>query len=180
MVQMQNHAGLYEKIGAFLGQAVTGVQVGLFRAQGIPIEEQNMFKVACLANYLNGCWRSLIVNDDDYVTSTISSIINEHLPEESPLCLFHVFFHICQVLLNKSYDIEFSTPLEERTATNVAYVTVLRQILTSMYTAEAKTLAESYYDDRGNHECRGFKLSEIREQDPSPIWTFSTEAPDQS
>lgn len=50
-------------------------------------------KVGMLAKYLNDCWASLVGDSDPFVVSNIRAII-ECIPDEAPLCLFHMLFAI--------------------------------------------------------------------------------------
>eukprot|EP01098_Paradermamoeba_levis_P008695 TRINITY_DN3598_c0_g1_i5.p1 TRINITY_DN3598_c0_g1~~TRINITY_DN3598_c0_g1_i5.p1 ORF type:complete len:175 (+),score=36.78 TRINITY_DN3598_c0_g1_i5:128-652(+) len=161
-------------IGEFIGQAVCGAQMAAFRAGGLPWDDPqyNPGKIVMLYRYFNTCWASLVRNDDPYVTETFTKI-HHLLPEESPLCLFHLILNLSAICLQQPLEIGFSTPKSQRVATNKAFVDVLRNMMKQMYSDEAESLVSHYYSNKPAHLCENFKFSEIAAQDPSPIWTMS-------
>eukprot|EP01098_Paradermamoeba_levis_P008694 TRINITY_DN3598_c0_g1_i4.p1 TRINITY_DN3598_c0_g1~~TRINITY_DN3598_c0_g1_i4.p1 ORF type:complete len:146 (+),score=21.16 TRINITY_DN3598_c0_g1_i4:56-493(+) len=134
--------------------------------------QYNSQKIAMLCSYFNTCWASLVRNEDPYITETFTKI-HHLLPEESPLCVFHLIFGVSAKCLEQPLEIGFSTPKSQRVATNKAFVDVLRNMMRQMYSDQADSLVSSYYSIKPPHLCEGFKFSEIAAQDPSPIWTLN-------
>lgn len=162
------------ELGSFCAQSVTGVQIGMFRAAGIDpfSEDENIqaFKQQSIARYLNDCWRSLILQDDEFVTNTFQKLYNL-VPNESPLCLFHKVMVVACTILNERPEIGFSTPPAERVPSNVGYVDCFRNVLSHCYKEAAKTKISELYSaaEAIAHQCSGPKFPDIPNENPNEL-----------
>lgn len=175
-----NKDTLLNPLVAFSTQAVTGIQMAVFRMTGTPPDSKDPnignLKVALFANYLNDCWKSLILQDDDFVVNSFQEIYNV-LPSESPLCLIHKIMAVGQIFLQVS-EIEFETsiPEDQRNHENPLYVNLLRGILETVYKEKLYECFDSLFSNNEFtlHQCSGPKFPQIIEEDPeSPIFNVS-------
>ena len=167
-------AVLLDVLCGFTAQAATGVTMAFWRGRGIPYDSANHvnMKHAALASYLNDCWKSLIVGDDEYVTETFQKLSVE-LPNESPLCLIHKVFAVGSYIISNPPPIGSSTPKEQRVPSNAAYTDCLRNMLSGISKDIAGELFKNLFENEQEHHCSGPKLANIHQEDPNePIFSF--------
>eukprot|EP00771_Trimastix_marina_P001755 gnl/Trimastix_PCT/2848.p1 GENE.gnl/Trimastix_PCT/2848~~gnl/Trimastix_PCT/2848.p1 ORF type:complete len:171 (+),score=9.23 gnl/Trimastix_PCT/2848:84-596(+) len=138
----------------FLTQAFSGpiiafkrlISVG--RIDAIPPEAYGNIMRAQLANYFNGCYKSLLKDDDDYVTTTFKK-----WEEHSPICLLHIFMALAQKIL----------PTEEPFPGNPGGIDATRELVHGVLRAQ---LGEELGDVQKyfGHHCTGPNILAMREE----------------
>lgn len=139
----------------FAAQAYTGVQISLFRSCGLEYNrmgpKSSRVREACLGQYLNTCWKNLILKDDPFVINIFNAIHNQ-LPNELPLCLIKVVYETGLLIFENPPEIGFSSKLSKRNPQNQAYVETLRQMLYQIYRDECVERFSKIFLDK-DHKC---------------------------
>jgi hypothetical protein len=142
-------------LGRFLVQAVAGTLTALERLKiaghfpcNLPDENwQNMVKVQFI-NYLNMCWESLLIGDDDYVTEIV-----EQIGHKSPVCLFHFMARIGQAMIPSENLVV--------TTTGESYIDAYRDMAFAHLQSKFYDLTDGWCGAL-NHHCTGETLEELR------------------
>jgi hypothetical protein len=120
----------------FAAQAIADAQTTIFKTRGYKYddlsEESLTEKYDYLANYLNKCWKSLILRDDQKMINTFSRI-HQHLSNESPICILKLILDISLNVMNDVPIIASSSKRNKRTAQNTNYVNTLNGMLKTIY-----------------------------------------------
>ena len=169
---------LFKLIGAFMGQAIAGIHIALYKAMQIELDNHamNSKKMLLLAKYLNDCWETLVRGTDPFIHDHIAAMI-AIIPDESPKCLFHLFFKL------GTHAIENVNPLElcgkipiskqRRVSSNPDYISYLETVATARITKECERVAAMFFRQRGEHLCTAPQWSAIHEQNPRPLWVLN-------
>ena len=159
---------LTKSVCDYLVQAVCGMHMAVYRRFNLmPGEDSGNMKVGMFAHYLNNCFRSLIVEDDPFVVESFTKIFVQ-MPEESPVCFFHVLFALGKILLDRADEYQFPSSDPE--------VDALREMLMTGIEMQATDLVRKWVDELSGHSCTGIPFERICEEDPDqPFFTLRTE-----
>lgn len=138
----------------FAAQAYTGTQISLFKDCGLPYDcvgpKSMRVKEVSLGKYLDTCWKSLILDDDPFVSKNFNSI-HQQLPQESPICLMQLIYNTGLHIFSNPPTIASSSSKSKRNQKNQDYVETLREMLFNIYKEECFDHFSKILDE--NHKC---------------------------
>jgi hypothetical protein len=147
---VDNRPQLAQLMLDFISETILGHERGLYRA-GIPVSRNVILGAAM--NYLNGCYKSLILKDDEYVVQKFKEMTD--LVGHSEVCLINIIMQILQ-LTHMSLD---RTKIDT-TSVDTLETTVKAEV-GRIITPFKEKLAEGLA-----HVCHGEKIEDCDPNEP--------------
>jgi hypothetical protein len=141
---------LGDLIIAFVSETIYGHERGLYRA-GVPVSI-GIIQFSAM-NYLNGCYKSLILKDDEYVMTKFSEMTD--LIGHSEVCLINI---IMQIMVGVHTQLDRS----KIDTTTLETLSLTVQAETARVIAPLKELVYKCI----SHECHGEKIEDCDPNEP--------------
>lgn len=139
---------------AFCKATILGHESALYKQmhqeKDMQSEEMLLYALAAAIHYLNVCYKSLILQDDDYVTEQFSKMQTAH---HSPICLLHFLLQIITTC---------HTSMDRKKLNPSSYTTYMHSV-DQLITPTLQNTQE-HLQKHMNHECSG---DDITKCDPN-------------